>query len=197
MLSRWGDLFRFQVLFRHNKTVTTSAPISLCRALERQVRADDFGLCKQGVSTMPNSNQLETERSKRSKHGLAPKDEPTLRQNDMMDALVAACAIVAYADGNADAAERKRLLGLMRRIPLLEGFSRDDLAEEFSRQEQAFEADPVDARNRALAKITASRPNAHEARAVLRSCEEIIQADGVAHPLEQAAMRSIIHALAP
>ncbi|MDX2073012.1 MAG: tellurite resistance TerB family protein [Alphaproteobacteria bacterium] len=146
---------------------------------------------------MPNSNKLEAERSKRSKYALAPKDEPTLRQNDMMEALVAACAMVAYADGNADAAERNRLLGLMRRIPLLEGFSRDDLAEEFLRQEQAFAVDPEDARDRALAAIAAARPNAHEARAVLRSCEEIIRADGIAHPLEHAAVRSIIHALAP
>lgn len=144
-----------------------------------------------------SSNQLETGRSKRSRHPIAPKDEPTLRQQDVLDALVAACAIVAYADGKADASERNRLLGLMRRIPLLEGFSRDDLADEFMRHERAFASDPAHARERALATIAALRANANEARALLRSCEEIARADGVAHPLEQAAMRSIIRALAP
>lgn len=143
---------------------------------------------------MTNSKQLESERSK---HVLAPKDEPTLRQHDAMDAFVAACAIVVYADGRADASERNKLLGLMRRIPLLEGFSRDDLADEFMRHEQAFALDAVHARKRALATIAAFRANANEARALLRSCEEIVRADGVAHPLEHAAMRSIIHALAP
>lgn len=146
---------------------------------------------------MPNSNQLEAARSKHSKHVPSPKDEPTLRQHDVMDAVVAACALVAYADGKADTSERNRLLGLMRRVPLLEGFSRQDLDEEFSRHERAFAVDPVHARERALETVAALRPNANEARALVRSCEEIVRADGIAHPLENAALRSIISALAP
>ena len=142
-------------------------------------------------------SKVEAERGKRSKNVPAPKDEPTLRQQDMMDALVAACAIVAYADGKADDSERNKLLGLMRRVPLLEGFSRDDLADEFMRHERAFASDPTHARERAHETIATFRANANEARALLRSCEEIARADGVVHPLEHAAMRSIIHALAP
>jgi tellurite resistance protein TerB len=141
---------------------------------------------------MRHSNHVEAERSK---HVPAPKDEPTLRQQDVMDALVAACALVAFADGKADVSERNRLLGLMRRIPLLEGFSRDDLAEEFLRHERAFVFDAAHARERALEIIKALRPNANEARALIRSCEEIVRADGVTHPLENAALRSIITAL--
>jgi tellurite resistance protein len=147
---------------------------------------------KEGTTTMPNSKQLEAERGKQSRNVPAPKDEPTVRQNELMDAMVAACAIVAYADGKADEQERRRLLGLMRRIPLLEGFSRDDLADEFMRHERAFAADPDLARDQALEAIKALRPNANEVRALLRSCMEIVEADGVAHPLEHAALRTII-----
>ena len=123
------------------------------------------------------------------------KGEPTARQHDLLDALVAACAIVAYADGRADERERHRLLGMMRRIPLLEGFSRDDLAEEFSRHERAFEADPRQARERALATIAALKPNTTEMRTLLNSCDDILRADGIAHPLEYEALSAIGRAL--
>ena len=139
--------------------------------------------------------RLENERGQRVRHLPEPKDEPTLRQGELLDAMVAACAIVAYADGDADERERRRLLGLMRRIPLLEGFSRDDLAAEFAVHEQAFERDSVHARQTALKTIAALRPNGDEMRALLKSCEEIIRADGVAHPLEQDALRTIMRAL--
>ena len=152
-------------------------------------------LCKQGENTMDYRSQLENDRGKRSRHVLQPKDEPTLRQNELLDATVAACAIMAYADGNADEQERKRLLGLMRRIPLLEGFSRDDLADEFSMHERAFAIDHDAAMQKALESIAALRPNADESRALIKSCEEIMRADGVAHPLEHVALRSIMGAL--
>lgn len=144
---------------------------------------------------MDYRSQLENERGKRVRHVTEPKDEPTLRQNELLDAMVAACAIIAYADGNADEQERRRLLGLMRRIPLLEGFSRDDLADEFSVHEQAFDMDPVRARQAALRTIASLQPNAAEMRALLKSCEEVIRADGVAHPLEHEALRTIMRAL--
>lgn len=139
--------------------------------------------------------QLQNERGNRVRHVPEPKDEPTLRQSELLDAMVAACAIIAHADGNADEQERRRLLGLMRRIPLLEGFSRDDLAAEFALHEQAFDLDPVNARQTALKTIAALRPNGDEIRALLKSCDEIIRADGVAHPLEQEALRTIMKAL--
>ncbi len=139
--------------------------------------------------------QMENGRGKRVRHLPEPKDEPTLRQSELLDAMVAACAIIAYADGNAAEQERRRLLGLMRRIPLLEGFSRDDLATEFALHEQAFDLDPVNARQTALKTIAALRPNSSEIRALLKSCEDIMRADGVAHPLEQEALRTIMRTL--
>lgn len=139
--------------------------------------------------------RLENGRGKRVRHVPEPKDEPTLRQSELLEAMVAACAIIAYADGNADEDERRRLLSLMRRIPLLEGFARNDLAYEFALHEQAFELDSESATQTALKTIAALRPNGDEIRALLKSCEEIIQADGVAHPQEHEALRTIIRAL--
>jgi tellurite resistance protein TerB len=138
---------------------------------------------------------MENGRGKRVRHVPNPKDEPTHRQSELLEAIVAACAIIAYADGNADEDERRRLLSLMRRIPLLEGFARNDLAYEFALHEQAFELDPESATQTALKTIAALRPNGDEIRALLKSCEEIIQADGVAHPQEHEALRTITRAL--
>ncbi len=141
---------------------------------------------------MPNRTHAKTTLDN---HMRRAKDEPSLRQQDLLDALVAACAVVAYADGKADESERRRLLGLMRRIPLLEGFSRDDLADEFTRHERAFELDPDHARERALAAVAALKPNETELRILLKSCDEILHADGIAHPLEYEALSSIGRAL--
>lgn len=123
------------------------------------------------------------------------RDEPTARQQEMLDALVAACALIAYADGEADEAERRKLLGMMRRLPLLEGFSRDDLADEFGRYERAFEEDADRARAQALATIEGLKPNTPEIRVLLRACDEILHADGVAHPLEYETLSVIGRAL--
>jgi tellurite resistance protein len=148
--------------------------------------------CDQGGDTMPNKMHT---RSAHNHDIRKAKAEPTVRQQDLLDALVAACAIVAYADGRADDRERRRLLGMMRRIPLLEGFSRDDLAEEFARHERAFEADPAQAREQALATIATLKPNTTEMRTLLSSCDDILRADGVAHPLEYEALSAIGRAL--
>lgn len=141
---------------------------------------------------MPNKTNT---RSAHNHDTRKAKAEPTVRQQDLLDALVAACAVVAYADGRADDRERQRLLGMMRRIPLLEGFSRDDLADEFSRHERAFEADPVQARKQALALISTLKPNTTEMRTLLNSCDDVLRADGIAHPLEYEALSAIGRAL--
>jgi tellurite resistance protein len=131
----------------------------------------------------------------RETHARRDRGEPTLRQHDVLDALVAACALVAFADGKADAAERRKLIGMMRRLPTLEGFSKEDLDDEFSRNVQAFEEDVAQARETALAKVRALCPNEVEMRMLLRACDEIVHADGVALPQEYEALSSVGRAL--
>lgn len=119
------------------------------------------------------------------------KGEPTIHQHDVMETVVAACAIIAHADGHADLAERRKLLGMVRRVPPLAGFSREDLDHEFGMHELAFQSDPDEARSHALMLIALSSMHKSEVGLVLRACQEVLEADGIFHPLEYEALSEV------
>ena len=60
------------------------------------------------------------------------------RSSQFMEALVAAYALVAHADGEVAPAERRRLMSLVRSEPLLASFSRMDIAEELGVHEANY-----------------------------------------------------------
>jgi tellurite resistance protein len=112
-------------------------------------------------------------------------------QEQFMEAMIAACAIVAHADGELDGAERRRVFRLMRALPQFETFSGAEVAAEFERQEQAFTYDPHLAKDRALDLIEFLQANPREARQLLDACQHVLEADGVRHPREYAALAEI------
>ena len=68
----------------------------------------------------------------------------------LMEAMVAACAAIAFADGKLDIRERRRIFTLMQTNPIFAGFSHADVAGEFERQARAFEDDFASAKEEAL-----------------------------------------------
>ena len=112
-------------------------------------------------------------------------------QEDLMEAMIAACALVAHADGHVDASERKRVMQLMRALPVFAGFSHEEVVVEFSRHERAFEFEPVLAREKALTTIEALTPHPSEIRMLLSACQHVLEADGISHPSEYQALHDI------
>lgn len=108
-----------------------------------------------------------------------------------MEAMVAACAIVAHADGTVSAEERRRVVQLMQALPDFAGFSREAVAAEFLRHEIAFAQDPSGARTDALEAIRSMRPNPTRIRMLLAACQHVLEADGVHHPAEYEALHDI------
>ena len=125
------------------------------------------------------------------------RGEPTHHQQELMETVVAACAIIAHADGHADLSERRKLLAMMRRVPPLAGFSREDLDHEFAMHELAFATDPDEARDHAMKLVGMSPMHKTEVQMVMRACQEVLEADGILHPLEYAALHEIGSALKP
>ena len=125
------------------------------------------------------------------------EDRITAGKEDLMEAMIAACAVIAFADGSLDITERRRIFTLFQTDPTFAGFSHADVAREFTRHKMAFEEDPATARREALITIRSLKATAPEVKLVLDACQQVLEADGVEHPQELAALAEIRAALPP
>jgi tellurite resistance protein len=108
-----------------------------------------------------------------------------------MEATIAAAMIIAYADGEADLIERRRIISLFRATPLLQGFSADDIAREIVSHSHAFELHHQSALSQARSQIVTTDLSNEQFRALINICVSVLEADGVRHPAEEDALASI------
>ncbi len=102
----------------------------------------------------------------------------TPAQLEQLDALVAACALVAHADGWATLEERGRMLERLRGLPALAIFGVDDALEAFEALDRRFEQDPDTARHEAEAAIQRLRGQDAAGRLLINSACAVAVADG-------------------
>lgn len=119
----------------------------------------------------------------------------TAGSKHLMEAMVAACALIAYADGRLSPSERQRVIHIMRALPPFEGVSPEVVAMEFARHEQAFTQEPSIARDNVLRTIEGLMPYPWEVRLLLSACQKVLEADGVYHFKEYQALHDIGQAL--
>lgn len=110
---------------------------------------------------------------------------------ELMEAFVAAYALMAHADGEVAAAERRRIFAILRETPAMSVFSRADLAEEVATHEANFRYDPELAQQIARERLIPLAGNRRAAARIVAACRELIPADGVAHPAEYRALDEI------
>lgn len=128
---------------------------------------------------------------------LHPTATPTPRfampgQADLfLQALVAAYAMMAHADGELAASERRRLFAIVRDTPALEGVSRDEVEELAAVHEANFRFDPELARQMAWEKLDPIAGHRRAAHVLIAACRELIAADGIAHPAEYRMLADI------
>ena len=113
----------------------------------------------------------------------------------MLEALVAACAVIAHADGRSSAIERWRLLTVVADDPLLKALPRNAVTEATAEHRRAFLADPAAARAAALQQVGRLAPEPHKARMVLDACILVTRADGRTDAAEAQALRDVKAAL--
>lgn len=118
-----------------------------------------------------------------------------LRGALMLEALVAACAIISYADARSALIERWKLAEVIARDPLLAALPKSAIAEEWAAHRQAFAADPAAAKAQALQKVARLAPEPHKGRMVLEACIRIMTADRNTDPAELRGLRDIKDAL--
>lgn len=110
---------------------------------------------------------------------------------EFLQALVAAAAIIAHADGRLELAERRKLVESFLTTPALDGFSVADLAEELAEHMRAYAYDPLLAQEQALIELAGLKLTQTERQAIRETCHAVIMADGLVHPVELGALHRI------
>jgi len=114
---------------------------------------------------------------------------------DFFQALVAAVAIIAHADGRLDLAERRRLVEAFLASPAMAGFSVAELAEELAHHARVYGYAPELAEKQALASLRISAISVADRHSIRNACHKVITADGLVHPVELAALHRVELAL--
>ncbi|MFP9136082.1 TerB family tellurite resistance protein [Devosia sp. XGJD_8] len=110
-------------------------------------------------------------------------------------ALVAAVAVIAHADGRLELAERRTLVEAFIASTAKKGFSVTELAQELSEYGRAYDYDPHTADQRALSSLSASKLSSEERQSIRQICHQVITADGLVHPVELGALHRVERAL--
>ncbi|PZR32169.1 tellurite resistance TerB family protein [Caulobacter segnis] len=124
-----------------------------------------------------NNENEETTMNNALRKALAPTDVWTPRQLEQLDAVVAACALIAHADGEVSTEERGRMLDRIRGQAGLIPFGVDDVLEAFEALDARFETRPDEARAEAEMMVRRLRGRA-EAVEVAAAAVAVSIADG-------------------
>ncbi|MFT4913330.1 MAG: tellurite resistance protein TerB [Brevundimonas sp.] len=122
---------------------------------------------------MPHANRL-----LRKQPGIDPNDVWTPGNIVQMDAVVAACAMVAQADGWVTPDERERMLDRMRNSPTIAFFGADDALLMFEALNLRFERDLDDGEAMAEVAIARLRGQPGPSRLLIETACSVAQADG-------------------
>ena len=117
------------------------------------------------------------------------------RNKEMMEGIVAGCALVAYADGSASSAEKQKMLGFIKQSETLKVFETDDVIKTFEKYIGKFEFDHGIGRGEALAAIVKMKTKPDQAQLLVRVCIAIGGSDGNFDEHERQSVTTICHEL--
>jgi tellurite resistance protein TerB len=115
---------------------------------------------------------------------------------ELMEGVVAGCAMTAYADGWVTAEERRRMLGLIRGFEPVRAFGVDEVVHEFERLTDRFDEDHALGEAEALGIIAALKGRETQGELLVQTCCAIADADGGFDAEERQAVIRICETLA-
>ncbi len=117
------------------------------------------------------------------------------KNKDLMDAIVAGCAIVSVADGTIDATEKQKMAGYIGRNEQLKVFNMSEVIDRFNHFAGNMEFDVMVGKQEALRVIAKFKSKPEVGRVIVGVCCAIGAADGDFDDLEKAAVRDICNVL--
>lgn len=100
------------------------------------------------------------------------------KNKDFMDAVVAGCALVAFADGSVDASEKNKMAGYINLSQELKVFDMTTVIERFNHYVNNFEFSPEIGKQEALKAIAKFKSKPEVGRVIVGVCSAIGSADG-------------------
>lgn len=100
------------------------------------------------------------------------------KSQDVLEAVVAACALVGMADGHLDSSERQKMMEFIHQSEELRVFESNKVMEKFNLFVQRIQNDPIIGRAEAFRALGKVRTKPEIARLIARFCIAIGYADG-------------------
>lgn len=113
------------------------------------------------------------------------------RNSTFMEAVVAATVLIAAADGNISAEEKKKLLAYVQMSDELKAFSTEDVINIFNKLASSYEFDASIGKGEALKYINRVKGKDEQARLVVRVAIAIANSDGNFDESEKKALQEI------
>lgn len=110
------------------------------------------------------------------------------KSKDLLEAVVAGCALVAYADGNVTSEEKQKMMGFLRTSDQLKVFDTGDVIKIFQKYVEKFEFDNTIGVGEVMQAVGNFRGKP-QAQLVVRVCCAIGAADGDFDAKEKAVVR--------
>lgn len=117
------------------------------------------------------------------------------RHRPFMEATMAACALVAVADGEVSFSERVRLDQMLDSLEELQAFDPHEAVDRFNDYVARLAEAPEDGQDEALAAVGRIAEDEAEAALVLKLCIALCRADGRFTEAERVAARRVAEAL--
>ena len=110
------------------------------------------------------------------------------KSKDLLEAVVAGCALVAYADGDVSSAEKQKMMGYLKTSDQLKVFSSGHVISIFQAYVDKFDFDPTVGTGEVMQAVGKFRGKP-QAQLVVRVCCAIGAADGDFDKQERAVVR--------
>lgn len=117
------------------------------------------------------------------------------KNKEFMEAVVAGCAMVAYADGDSSAVEKQKMIGFIKQSEALKVFDTTKVIETFNKYIGKYEFDSGIGKGEALTAITKLKGKPDQGQLLVRVCIAIGGSDGNFDTDEKKAVTEISRAL--
>lgn len=122
------------------------------------------------------------------------KEITKFKSKDLLEAIVAGCAMVAYADGSVSSAEKQKMMGYLKSSNQLKVFDMNEVIKAFQVYVEKFEFDAGIGTGEVLQAVGKFRGKP-QAQLIVRVCCAIGAADGDFDSSEKSMVRKMISAL--
>lgn len=117
------------------------------------------------------------------------------KNKEMLEAIVAGCAMVSNADGSISSAEKQKMIGFLRTSETLQVFDTNEVIQIFQNYLEKFEFDATIGIGEAMTAIGRFKGKTAEAQLIVRVCIAVSASDGNFDASEQAVVRRMCREL--